>query len=155
MTRQITVTTEVFARIWSLRGENEETENDILARVLAGLTNWNDPGGKPPTPIADAQKEVFSSKKPLYNDQPLKTNAVGKVRWVDDIVVALQELGGQATLQRIYQQVRTNRKAQRRSVPRTIEATVRRTIEDHSSDSANFRAADLFQRVSRGEWRLR
>ena len=34
--RQINVSTKVFARIWSLRLEGEESEDDILRRVLLG-----------------------------------------------------------------------------------------------------------------------
>ncbi len=33
--REITISAEVFSRIWALRAEGEDTENDILARLLA------------------------------------------------------------------------------------------------------------------------
>jgi hypothetical protein len=34
--RKIDISTEVFAKIWSLRIEGEETENEILQRILVG-----------------------------------------------------------------------------------------------------------------------
>ena len=80
---------------------------------------------------------------------------MGKIRWVDDVRAALRALGGSATLHEIYKATAARRREGNRSVPRTLEATVRRTLEDHSSDSANFRGADLFTNIGRGEWALR
>ncbi len=81
----------------------------------------------------------------------------GKVRWVDDVAYSLKELGGAATLHRIYRKVEEVRKMAGRSVPKSLDATVRQTIESHSSDSENWNESreDLFVRVSRGEWALR
>jgi hypothetical protein len=82
----------------------------------------------------------------------------GKVRWVDDVKSALARLGGQASLADIYRTVRSLRAAAGRSLPETLEATIRRTLEDHSSDSANFRGEDLFTMPyghGQGIWALR
>jgi hypothetical protein len=80
-------------------------------------------------------------------------------RWVDDVKRALTELGGKAPLQRIYDAVEKIRKEERRSVPRTLDATIRRTLEDHSTDSHNYRGrADLFalpEGKGAGVWALR
>ena len=64
--------------------------------------------------------------------------------WRDDVREGLHQLGGKAPLHKIYHKVEAIRKAAGRSVPRTLDAIVRRTLEDHSSDSDNFRGADLF-----------
>lgn len=77
------------------------------------------------------------------------------VRWVDDVRSCMQALGGRASLHQIYKAVEDRRREAGRSVPESIEATIRRTLEDHSSDSANFRGADHFANVGRGEWALR
>ncbi len=77
------------------------------------------------------------------------------MRWVDDLVASLKQLGGEADLGEIYRSVRSRRLDGKRSLPRTYEATIRRTLEDHSSDSANHRAADLFKLIERGRWGLR
>ena len=37
--RSITVTTDVFARIWSLRQPGEDTEDAILTRILGCIAN--------------------------------------------------------------------------------------------------------------------
>jgi hypothetical protein len=42
--KEISVSTSVFSLIWSLRQEGEETENDILERILLGEKS----GGKAP-----------------------------------------------------------------------------------------------------------
>jgi hypothetical protein len=81
-----------------------------------------------------------------------------KVRWCDDVREALSNLGGQASLYEIYKQVEKIRRNAARSVPRSLEATVRRTLEDFSSDSENYRGEDWFvmpEGKGRGIWALR
>jgi hypothetical protein len=68
----------------------------------------------------------------------------GDGTWRDDVRSALQRLGGRASLFRIYKEVKAIRSAAGRSIPPSLEATVRRTLEDHSSDSENYRGQDLF-----------
>lgn len=82
-------------------------------------------------------------------------SGLGKIRWVDDVRAALVSLGGEASLNEIYKTVRRLRAEGGRSVPSSLAATIRRTIEDHSSDSENFRGNDYFQKVERGVWGLR
>ena len=74
--------------------------------------------------------------------------------WKLELVDALRALGGAGSLGQIYAQV----KAQRPSVDGAWEATVRQTLERHSSDSDNFKGEDLFALAGRkgdGRWRLR
>jgi hypothetical protein len=78
--------------------------------------------------------------------------------WRGDVQWALERLGGEAALEKIYREVASIRKQARRSLPRTIEATIRRTLEDHSSDSDNFRGDNLFcmpYGKGAGVWALR
>jgi hypothetical protein len=80
--------------------------------------------------------------------------------WRADIEAALDkvDLGAGATLDRIYDEVRAIRSAAERSTPPSFEATVRRTLEDNSSDSDNYRGKDIFYMVEgkgRGVWGLR
>ncbi len=136
--RQIQISTETFARIWALRAEKEESEDQILSRVLPRLGQ-------------SALKTKASRQEPAIGN----IKGGGKMRWVDDIVTALKRLGGQASLDEIYRTTKSIRQDSGRSLPRTFEAVVRRTLEDHSSDSANHRAEDLFRIVGRGTWALR
>ncbi len=81
-----------------------------------------------------------------------------KVRWCDDVRDALETLGGESSLGAIYKEVERIRRNAGRSVPPSIEATIRRTLEDFSSDSENFRGEDWFEMPEgkgSGVWALR
>ncbi|WP_412555635.1 hypothetical protein [Shimia sp. MIT1388] len=149
--KDIQVSTDVFAMIWSMRKPPETNENEILLRVLkmAQAQKYDSNGD---VQMAE-QKEGKTSNPSLTNLQGPKS--FGKVRWVDDVQEALLRLGGKAALASIYAEVEKLRKQGNRSVPASLEATIRRTIEDHSSDSENFRGVDLFEQISRGVWGLR
>ena len=80
--------------------------------------------------------------------------------WRDDIESALDlvDNGEGATLKQIYDDVRKIRTAAGRSAPISLEDTVRRTLEDHCSDSENFRGTDVFympKGKGAGIWGLR
>lgn len=254
--RDIQVSTDVFARIWSLRARSENTEDEILRRVLwqscepatstslntptrpithgAGIydrrfkvtfpegfsiertylgrqyfavvrngawtiegvgtgytrlnelsnaigtktenawANWfyRDETGQryPASNLRDPEtisRKTTSNVKhnTMYGEEGLRTaqkrggeNMPGRIRWCDDVKTALEEMGGQASLYRIYKRVEEIRKDAGRSVPNSLEATVRRTLEDFSSDSDNFRGEDWFcmpEGKGSGVWALR
>jgi hypothetical protein len=168
--RSIDVETNVFALIWSLREDGEESENSILSRVLSDYVSikgsqakglQSKRAGTSSNPESSLQRsgfleslEVKSSM--LTQDQVFLEEApMGKIRWVDDVFAAIRRLGGSATLHSIYREVEVIRRTAGRSVPKSLDATVRRTIEDHSSDSDNHRGPNLFAKVGRGEWAIR
>lgn len=74
--------------------------------------------------------------------------------WKDDLVAVLRELGGRGSLGEIYASI-----ARIRQPRGQWQATVRGTLERHSSDSENYRGGDdLFYSVGgigSGEWGLR
>ena len=72
--------------------------------------------------------------------------------WKEEISLAFEGLGGAARYSDLYEYIERTTK---RDLTKEWKATVRRTIEDHSSDSANFRAADLFEHLDHGFWGLR
>ena len=72
--------------------------------------------------------------------------------WVQEIVQAMRVLGGAARYADLYEFIQQTTD---RELTPNWRATVRLTIEDHSSDSANFRSADIFEHVSHGHWKLR
>jgi hypothetical protein len=137
--RSIEISTKTFAAIWAQRIEGEETENEILERLFTKA--------QPPK-----EMKVSITAKNLDREE---FEMLGKIRWVDDIVSVLRELRGEACLNDIYDEVRIKRKSAGRSVTKEYKATIRRTLEDHSSDSANHRSDDLFKLVDRGIWALR
>lgn len=76
---------------------------------------------------------------------------------LSEIIAALLRLGGVSTLQNIYDEVYNNDPTilDRFRSWETFTATIRRTIEDNSSDSLNYKGNDIFFRVKRGTWGLR
>jgi hypothetical protein len=74
------------------------------------------------------------------------------MRWLDEIRAALGALGGAARYADLYEYIA---RTTDRELTAEWKATVRRTIEDHSSDSLNHRAADVFQKLGHGHWGLR
>jgi hypothetical protein len=149
----IQIDPDVMSLIWGLRKAHEESETDILRRVL---TDWSVKGANSsPIPLEKELNTSIAKATTVLEDRNDRMSTYGKIRWVDDVKDALCQLGGAAALHEIYKQVRRIRREGGRSTPTTLEATIRRTIEDHSSDSDNFRGDDIFKKVSRGYWALR
>lgn len=72
--------------------------------------------------------------------------------WVEDIIQALKNLSGQATLAQIYEEVKRIRTE---PLPDSYKASIRERIESHSSDSSSFKGKDYFRKVDKGVWALR
>ncbi len=78
--------------------------------------------------------------------------------WVEDVVDYFRELGGEAHYSELYRYIEQN---PRRPLGRSWQAVVRRTIEEHSSDSTIWhkrRLPDLFRSahgLGEGRWALR
>lgn len=148
--RSIEVSTDVYAMIWRARQSGEETENDILKRVLYTSERHR---------IHSLKREAAGEPDAkVISGDPTHQEPAGKIRWVDDVRSALSSLGGKANLHDLYNEVARIRRRGGRTIPRTLEAIVRRTLEDFSMDSANFRGIDLFcMPEGRGEgiWALR
>jgi hypothetical protein len=141
--RSIEVSVEVFARIWALRIEGEDDEDQILSRILR-LRAPQRAKESPSVPIIPSDKSAPTDQKVL---------------WRDDIVQALNNLGGSADLSEIYQEVRKIRRSGKRSLPISTDAVIRRELENNSSDSDSFTGArNLFSSVNgigQGRWALR
>ncbi|MCA8897405.1 MAG: hypothetical protein H6846_07560 [Hyphomonas sp.] len=151
--RTIEVDIDVFAAIWKERSNSETSENQILRRLLVDNAPRSTSFTTPSCGVIEEEVNRSAAGVPFDLDQAIEE--IGKVRWVDDVVFALRKLGGKASLHAIYTKVEERRMSAGRSVPRTLDATIRRTLEDHSSDSENFKGTDLFANVSRGVWALR
>lgn len=79
--------------------------------------------------------------------------------WRDDVRAALEEIGGQGSLQVIYSAVEEIRHRNGEPLPRSWQAIVRRELEYNSSDSESYQKRfDLFYSVKgigSGVWGLR
>lgn len=73
--------------------------------------------------------------------------------WKDDLVKALEGLGGQANLEDIYKAVGRRR----RNKPPNWQSTVRVILQHHNPDSSRFgpMTEPLFCALGRGRWGLR
>jgi len=77
--------------------------------------------------------------------------------WIEDIIQAMKNLGGQAKYEDLYDEVK---RVRNQSLPKTWRAIVRNQVESHSSDSDNYREnrTDYFYSVygkGKGVWALR
>lgn len=126
------------------------TGKDLFRKVGFGV--WalnhtdsviNAPKTNRPEHVQVQQIKPTISYQDLY-DQP-KT-------WVQDIIQALKNLGGEAHRKQIIEEVREIRLG---PLPLRVEEIVQRTIQSHSSDSKGFNGKDIFQKVGNGVWALR
>jgi len=90
---------------------------------------------------------------------PTSASPLPKVTWRDDVRSALEGLNRRAALSSIYKEVKKIRRAAGRSMPPSFDETVRRTLEENSSDSEVYRGGpDLFwmpEGKGAGVWALR
>lgn len=138
--RTIEISTEVFAKIWAQRMSGEETEDQILSRLL-GLK------GEGP-----AKKSIKVVHRRVVPNSPPE-------RWRDDVREGLRRLGGSGHLKDLYHTVRSIRRENGRTVPANLEAIVRRELEYNSSDAGSYQGKrDWFlsvEGIGSGVWALR
>ena len=75
---------------------------------------------------------------------------------VDEIIIALQQLGGEAQAKAIKDQVTKNRGGIPAHYKRShsFRETIQKIIEDHCPQSANYRYEAIFQKTRRGRYKL-
>jgi hypothetical protein len=96
----------------------------------------------------------------IYLDIPVNQEIIEEVRdvteatnWKEEVVNALEALGGQAHLSNIYEYIQ---RTTTRELPSSWQAIIRRTLQHYSSDSGIYRGKeDLFSRQGGGYWALR
>lgn len=135
--RTIDVSTDVFSAIWRHRIDGEETEDEILRRILVS--------------------KGTAGKRSKITEGRSRERA--KVLWRDDVRMALERLGGSAPLESIYRTVKEIRLGEGRRIPASIDAIIRRELEYNSSDSESYtKKNDWFYSVDgigAGVWGLR
>jgi len=72
--KQIDVSTEVFARIWSLRKEGEETEDEILRRVLLGHFEVEAQNEIPARATGGDRPGVFDARNGIHFPEGFRIN---------------------------------------------------------------------------------
>jgi hypothetical protein len=72
--------------------------------------------------------------------------------WVEDIIQALENLGGQAHRSQILEEIKRIRTE---PLPIKLRETIQERIQAHSSDSKHFQGKDYFKKIGNGIWALR
>jgi len=89
----------------------------------------------------------------MYYKNLEKLNNDLKYSWKDEVVKALTSLGGTASLEQIYEFIKSNTN---RKLTDSWKSSVRKTIYHYSSDTEVFLGnEDLFEHVSKGIWTLK
>jgi hypothetical protein len=134
------------------RSVGARTENAWRAWLYADDTG-------PPRSIGSLRNSERVLNRVPGNDQKEPQMQKSSRTWVDLLVLVLTELGGRSRLSAIYETAIRYRLSEGASVPRTLDAVIRRTLENHSSDSHNYLGGpDLFcmpEGKGQGVWALR
>ena len=150
--QEIHVTNEVFGKLWSLSEDGDDNENDILERILF---RW-DQESKSETNLIQPRTKTIQVRS---HERTITIPRPGKITWIDDVALALDQLGGKGHLADIYRAVRRLRKSGGRTLPKSTEAVIRKTLEENSSHSSAYKGRlDLFslpEGKGRGVWALR
>lgn len=154
--REIKVTTDVFALIWQLRQSGENTENDILNRILQRAAN--EPcGDKSPNGLSQPEFEL--RERHLEIEMEFASGLHTQSAWWQVVEAALRRLGGKAELHYIYREVKIVCVKTGKRVPRSLDATVRGTLEDNCYESHRYKGVrDVFAMAEgkgRGVWALK
>ena len=138
MTRQIDVSVDVFAAIWSARLPNETSEDEILRRLLKVEASQGSSVMHPNAAAVPSETEKNSDVKMKSHSKP------DSKQWVDVLVWALSELGGRAHLSAIYEKTMQGRRALGVRITAQHDASARECLESHCRESSKFRGHELF-----------
>ncbi|MHB1480828.1 MAG: DUF4268 domain-containing protein, partial [Bellilinea sp.] len=116
--------------------------NDLFKKIGNGVWALRDQVEEGSLHVVPATHNLSSSKR---RGELVPT-------WVEDIIQALKNLGSQATLNQIYQEVRRIRQE---PLPKMWQHIIQDTIYQHSSDTQKFQGNDLFRKVDKGVWSIR
>jgi negative regulator of replication initiation len=129
--KTINISADVYAAIWRNHRQGEETEDEILKRLLLA--------------------SGYAEAKPAVR--------LRKTNWIEDVVTGLGRIDGAGHLSAIYDSVLAVRKENGHRIPVSAEAIVRRTLEENSSQTESFKGKqDLFvapNGIGAGFWALR
>lgn len=145
MTREILISTEVFSLIWRNRLPGEESESEILLRLLS----------KP----SEQEQIGVGNQAAGSADMDIVPASLRHAYWWEVVKFVLEKFGRPASLTEIYREVNNVCKGLNRPMPKEIEATIRGTLEDNSADSDRYKNVRNIFRMPHGKhsgvWALR
>jgi hypothetical protein len=147
--KQIEVSVDVFAALWSARLPHELNEDEILSRILKLERSR---GAKVLAPDAGSNYRTEDG----VDSSGLKPKSK---KWVDVLTWTLMQHNGSATLGEIYKTSRQGRLALGIGITPEHDASARECLESHCKESSKYRGkADLFsmpEGKGAGLWALR
>jgi hypothetical protein len=123
--RNIEVSTDTFAHLWSVRLASEHAEDEIIRRLLK-LGAY--------AASHESADATLSSAKLAAEEMGTRT-LPKSVKWTDLLVWTLEQLGGEATLGEIYRVSREGRRSLGHKITTHHDASARECLESHCSDS--------------------
>lgn len=146
MIRAVEVHVDTFAELWKQRRPEENSEDQIIRRLL-------DMKAKDSAPDVAAEVENLENLSVDRSDLPPSK------QWKLLLVWTLQKLGGQAALADIYRVSREGRRALGYRVTPNHDASARECLESHCEESDKYRQRDNLFRMAEGKgagvWALR
>lgn len=95
------------------------------------------------SPIID--NNASEKKSIVENDE-------AEISWKDQVYIALQNLGGEASLAELYECIENN---PLRKLSPTYQSTIRWTLQQYCSETQQFGGKeDLFRQVDKGRWKI-
>lgn len=84
---------------------------------------------------------------------------IKKDTWLNITIQAMEDIGGYGHLEDIKKQIKIIANEKNKKITPKWDATIRKVIEEHSSDSANFnKRKDIFyskEGIGKGVWGIR
>lgn len=143
MLKKVEISVDTFARLWSARRVGENSEEEIINRLI----DESDDPTPPETPAAPKPSDTGCPNSPPAAD------------WVSMLVWALESLGGEATLKELYAKTMDGRRALGLPITRHHEASVRERLEAHCFESKSYKRRRNLFRMAQGKgagvWALR
>lgn len=143
MYKKLEISIDTFARLWSVRRPGENSEEEIINRLIDETGDTV----SPTVPIIPEPKGEEGRNRPPGAD------------WVSMLIWALESLGGEARLKELYAKTMEGRRALGLPITRNHEASVRERLEAHCSESESYkRRRNLFRMAlgkGAGVWALR
>jgi hypothetical protein len=150
-------------------GSLNELSKAIGAKTENAWVNWNFEGDDGEVKkVSELRKPSLIVQRPTRHDQPHNVHKksdndeTGRLtgNWVEDLITTFRRIPDRnVPLTKIYAVAKEVRRENGRSVPPSLEATIRERLESHSSDSENFKGdRDLFCMPlgkGKGIWALR
>lgn len=79
-------------------------------------------------------------------------NDDGEISWKDQVYIALQNLGGEASLAELYEYIENN---PLRKLSPTYQSTIRWILQQYCSETQQFGGKeDIFRQVDKGRWKI-